>query len=142
MKAKKEAHVANRKDKKEAKPSMAYVERENVQFVGLDLLDPSDQERIKKIIHDHYIELERELKNIKGLKLHFKEYKKQGKGKYSVHLFVDAQTRPITAEGVYTPIQWDPVAAVHNLLDKAKEQIRHKFRTDEDYPKPYSKGHL
>lgn len=125
---------------KKPKP-MQYVERNNVQFVGLNILDPADQKQIKQIIHDHYIELERELKQINGLRLHFKQYEKGGRKKYSVQLLIDAQTRPITVNKVYSPVQWDPVAIVHKLMKKARQEIIHKYHTDDSHEKA-TKGAL
>ncbi|MBW2977397.1 hypothetical protein KY331_00985 [Candidatus Woesearchaeota archaeon] len=119
---------------KKPKP-MKYIERKNVQFVGLSILESADQKQIKQIIHDHYIEIERELKQITSLKLHFKQYEKGGRKKYSVQLLINAKTRPITVNKVYSPVQWDPVAAVHLIIDKAKREISHKFHTDDSYQK-------
>ncbi|MBD3354820.1 hypothetical protein GF361_02450 [Candidatus Woesearchaeota archaeon] len=124
------------------KKDMKYVERKNVQFVGLDILDPADQKKIKDIIHKDYILLERELKKINGLRIHFKQYEKGGRKKYSVQMFVDAETEPITVNKMYNPVEWDPVAIVHKLIDKARQQIIHKFKTDSSYRKEYEKGGL
>jgi len=142
MKPKKEKKILKAKERRHAKPAMKYVVRKNVQFVGLNILDPFDQKRIKEILYEHYIELERELKQINGLRLHFKEYEKGGRKKYSVQLLIDAQTRPITVNKVYSPVKWDPVAIVHKLIDKARKEIIHRYQTDTSYRKSYSKGAL
>jgi len=126
---------------KKPKP-MKYVERANVQFVGLNILDPADQRQIKQIIHDHYIEIERELKQITSLRIHFKEYEKGGRKKYSVQLLINAKTHPITVNKMYSPVQWDPVAIVHKLIKKARQEIIHIYKTDTTRPKAYSKGVL
>jgi len=141
MKPKKEKRILKAKERRHEKP-MQYVERANVQFIGLNILDPADQEQIKQIIHDHYIEIERELKQITSLKLHFKQYEKGGRKKYSVQLFIDAKTRPITVNKVYSPVQWDPIAIVHKLIDKARQEIIHRYQTNTTRPKAYSKGAL
>lgn len=142
MKPKKEKRIIKAKKRKKAKPAMQYVIRKNVQFVGLNILHPDDQKAIKKIIYKDYITLERELKKLNGLRLHFKVYEKGGRKKYSVQLLIDAQTRPIAVNRVYSPVQWDPVAIVHKLLDKAREQIIHTYKTDTSYQKGYTKGAL
>jgi hypothetical protein len=125
-----------------AKKGMKYVVKKNVQFVGLDILDPVDQKQIKDIIYKDFVTVERELKQIKGLKIHFKEYKKGGRSKYSVQMTIDAETGPITVNKMYSPVQWNPIAIVHKLLDKARQEIIHKYKTDSDYRKPYEKGVL
>ena len=122
------------------KRDMRYVVKKNVQFIGLDILDPTVQKVIKDIIYKDYVTLERELKQITGLRIHFKEMEKGGRKKYSVQLLIDAQTKPITVNKIYSPAQWDPVAIVHKLLDKARKEIIHKFKTDSNYRKDYEKG--
>ena len=141
MKAKKEKRVINTKEKRKTK-SMQYVEKKNVQFVGLDILDPADQRQIKDIIYKDFVTVERELKQITGLRIHFKEYEKGGRKKYSVQMTIDAETGPITVNKMYSPVQWDPVAIVHKLLDKARKEIIHKYKTDSSFRKPYEKGVL
>ncbi|MBW2996487.1 hypothetical protein KY332_04265 [Candidatus Woesearchaeota archaeon] len=124
------------------KKDMMYVERKNVQFVGLDILDPADQKQIKDIIYKDFVTIERELKQINGLKLHFKDYEKGGRRKYSVQMTIDAETGPITVNKVSSPVEWDPVAIVHKLMDKARERIIHQYKTDSSYRKDYEKGGL
>ncbi len=125
-----------------AKKDMRYVERENVTFVGLRILDPADQQKIKEIIYKNFITLERELKHIHGLKLHFKEHKKGGRRKYSVHMTIEAETGPLTVNKASSPVQWDPVAIVHTLMKQARQEIIHKYKTDSNFRKPYEKGAL
>jgi len=142
MKLKKEKRIEKAKERRHDKPSMQYVERQNVQFVGLNDLDPADQKRIKEIIYAEFVILERELKNIKGLKIHFKEYSKGGRNKYSVQMTIEAQTGPITVNKMSSPVQWDPVAITHKLIEKARQEIIHKYKTDTSYRKSYAKGVL
>lgn len=130
MKAGKERQVSHKKAHDVSKPSMKYVIRKNVQFIGLDELHPDDQQRVKDIIFKDYITLERELKGINGLRLHFKSYEKGGKVKFSAELFIDAETKPITVNKVYSSARWDPIAVVHILLEKARKEIIHRFHTD------------
>jgi hypothetical protein len=121
------------------------VIKNNVSFVGLDELTPGQQEKVKQIIYEHFVELEREIKHIRGLKVTFKAHnKKEGnpRKKYSVTLFLDTLTKPITVNHIYREAQWDPVTCTHLAIDKAREEIMHKFKTNTDYRKPYQKGVL
>jgi len=119
-----------------------FIENKNVQFIGLNQLHEDDQEKIKDIIYNKYIFIEREIKRINSLRFHFKVYEKGGRKKYSVHLLVDSPTGVITVDRMYGPTQWDPIAAVYEVIDKAREQIRRKFRTDSSYHKPHEGGVL
>ena len=124
------------------KEDKSDIIRKNVQFVGLTKLDPADQKRIKDIIFEYFIKLERELKNIRGLKLHFKEYEKGGRRKCSVHLTINAETGPLTVDKLYSRAQWDPITATHSILKNARLRIIHQYKTDSSYRKPYEKGAL
>ena len=136
MKPKKEKRILKAKERRYEKP-LQYVERENVQFVGLNILHPDDQKRIKDLFYEHAIEIEREVKTINKIRVHFKEYEKGGRKKYSVQLLIDSPMKPITVNAMYSPVQWDPVAIVHKLIDKARKQITHRFKTDTPYKKAY-----
>lgn len=142
MKERTTNQVKNAKDRREAKPDMYAVTRDNVYFVGLDKLDPADQERIKQIISSEYITLERELNRINSIKVHFKQYNKGGRTKYSVHLTIDAHAKPIIVDHVYEPVQWDAVATMHLLMKKARQEILHTFKTNTSWRKSYQKGIL
>ena len=118
-------------------------EVKNVTFVGLSKLDPADRIRIKEVIMDHFVEIERVLKNVKGLKLHFKDYQKEGsRKKYSVSMIVNAETGPITINKMSENARWNQVAIVHSLIKKARKEIMHKYKTDSNYRKSYEQGVL
>ncbi len=117
------------KVKKEVKKPKYNIKRNIVQFVGLKILDKADQERIQDLFYQHSIEIEREIKTINNIRVHFKEYKKGGRTKYSIQLLIDSPTKPITVNHISSEVQWDPVAIVHKLIEKSKRQIDHKFKT-------------
>lgn len=105
-----------------------YKKRNNVQFIGLKDLHPDDQEKIKDIIYTKSLFIEREIKKINSLRLHFKTYKQGGNKRYSVHLMINSPGKVITADRVSESSRWDPIAAVYEVIDDAREQIRHKFK--------------
>ena len=98
----------------------------NVFFVGLKNIHEKDQERIKEIIYKDYALLERELKNIRSLKLTFKCHKLGGRKKYSAHLLVDVDGKPIIVNHVVKQAEWEPIALVHQLLARARKQMIHR----------------
>lgn len=116
---------------------MVEIERPKIFFQGLKELDRFDQEKIRDIIYDEYIKLERELKKIIAIRIHFKKYERGGREKYSIKMYIDAPTRPFAVTTVYNPVEWDPVAIIHKLFDKARQQIVHRLKTDTSYRKPY-----
>jgi len=117
------------KGKKKVKEPKYYTKKSIVQFIGLNILDKDDQERIKDLFYKHAIEIEREIKTINNIRVHFKEYEKGGRKKYSIQMLIDSPTRAITVNHMYSPVQWDPIGIIHKLIDKAKRQIDHKLKT-------------
>lgn len=113
------------------------VEKSNVFFTGLKLLDEKDGERIKDLIYEKYETIARELKVPSKLKLHFKKYQHGGREKFSVNLLIDFPGKPITAEKVYDPVRWDVIGVVHKLMEKARKEIVHKLKTDASFKKYY-----
>ena len=125
------------KTKKEVKKPKYIIKRDIVQFVGLNILDKEDQKRIKDLFYQHSIEIERAIKTINKIRVHFKEYEKGGRKKYSIQMLIDSPTKPITVNHVSSQVQWDPIAIVHKLIEKSKRQVAHKFKTDTSYKKAY-----
>jgi len=115
--------------KKEFKKPKYNIKREIIQFVGLNILDKEDQKRIQDLFYQHSIEIERAIKTINKIRVHFKEYEKGGRKKYSVQMLIDSPTKPITVNHVSSQVQWDPIAIVHKLIEKSKRQVDHKFKT-------------
>ncbi len=113
-----------------------------IQFVGLSALDPMDRIKVKNIIAKEFKTLSRELKNIHGLKVHYKCYEKEGKKKYSVQLSVDAETGPITINKMSSNLRWDAADITHKMMEKARARIIHQYKTNSSYRKPYEKGVL
>ena len=116
------------KGKNKVKEPKYSIKRNTVQFVGLNILDKADQKRIKYLFYQHAVEIEREIKTINKIRVHFKEYEKGGRKKYSIQMLIDSPTKPIAVNQMYSPVQWDPIGIVHKLIDKAKRQIDHKLK--------------
>ena len=121
---------------------MPETEKNIIQFVGLNNLDERDQEQIKEIFLKEFQKVEREIRNINNVRVHFKIYEKGGNKKYSVKMLINAPTKPVTVNHMTEPASWDPVACVHKLIEKAVSEIKHKYKTDSSYDKPYEKGRL
>ena len=137
MKEKAKKQVEHAKEKRAGTEKKIYTEIDNVIFVGLDEIDKDDVDQIKKLIHDHYYEIERLIQSPAKIKIHFKTYKHQGMHKYSVNLMIDFAGRQITADHIAEPARWDAVAAVHQVLDNAIKELTHKFKTETSYKKGY-----
>lgn len=105
-----------------------YMGNKNIDFVGLDELHPEDKETVRSIILTKYPFIEREIKRINSLKLHVKSYKEGGNKRYSMNLLIDSPGGVITADQESSSAEWDPIASTYLLIDKVREQIKHKFR--------------
>jgi len=106
---------------------MAFVES-NISFSGLKEIHPDDRQKIKEIIYTKYIFIERELGKINAFKFYCKTHVKGGKKKYSIHLLIDSPKGIFTVDHVAEPSEWDPVAIVHMVINKARDEIKHKLK--------------
>jgi len=99
---------------------------EKIKIFGLDDFDEIEKVTIRRIAEDHYDKIEREADNFL-LILHPKKYEQDGKrNKYSIHVKAEANGVILfSAEAA----EWEIEKATHMALDKLKNGIEHKFKT-------------
>lgn len=107
--------------------------KNNVIFSGFNELDNYEKKRIKELIFSKTEKLEREFKNLRSLRFHFKKYSHGGRDKFSVHLLIDGPTRPIAIET--NTINWDVVTVINRIFDKAMTHLGKVFKTYEKRPR-------
>jgi len=110
---------------------MPEYAKSNVFFSGFNDLDRYDQRRIKEIIYSKTQKLERDFKNLRSLRIHFKKYEEGGSVKYSAHLLIDGPTKPIAIDT--KTANWDAVLLINRIFDKAKVHLAKKFK---NYQRP------
>jgi len=124
---------------------MSY-EEPIIQFVGLKDLKTEDQERVKELAANYHAKLQRMVQNITSLVVHIKEHEKTGKKKedsktkrikYVVHVRMIAPMKTFASSKA---VDWDIARVVHKAFRDVEAEVKHAFRTDSSYQKPYFKG--
>lgn len=109
---------------------------EQIQFVGMNDLEPTDQYTVQKICAENYNKIKRGLKNSLSLIVHIKCYEKEGgKKKYSIHIRCLSPSK-IMIESCRSH-DWELARAIHKAFEDIKNQINHKFKSDTSRKKVY-----
>ncbi len=100
-----------------------------VEIKGLELLDEKEQETAERVLKDYYPKIQRTVKTPLSLKVHIKEYKKEGKGKkYSINAEARFSGIKLLSSSSW---DWDLARAIHKALIKLETEIEHKFHVSE-----------
>ncbi len=112
-----------------------FGEPEFVQFVGLNELEPAEQQTVKTIAMLGFEKLQRDLKTLSTMVVHVKTYEKEGnRKKYSFHVRLNAHTRVFESCKAH---DWDLARAVHKAMEDLQHQVVHAFHTDTTRKKAY-----
>jgi len=98
-----------------------------IHFVGLNSLDSMTQEKIKRIVNNHFDKLERNFKNIEFVKLTLTQHKDQGNPRYEAHFMISGASSPVIVDHIPSSIERDPIAIVRTILSKAQKELERKF---------------
>ncbi len=99
-----------------------------VEIKGIEILDEKEKETADRILNDYFPKIQRAVKNPVSLKLHIKEYKKEGKGKkYSISLEAGFSGKKLSSNSW----DWDLARAIHKALIKIENEIEHRFHPSE-----------
>ena len=105
---------------------------EAIEVKGAEFLTEKEKALSNKILNEYYVRIQRQLKNMASLRLHVKEYQKEGKRrKYSMRVEAIAPTRKFEANS----FDWDFARALHKVLNKLRNEIEHKLHSSDQYPK-------
>ncbi len=103
---------------------------ENIEFKGREILNDEENKTADKLFAEYYPKIQRKIKNMQLLKVHIKEYKKEGKGKkYSINVSIIAPTRSIKANAS----DWDFARTVHKVLKKIESEIESMFYVSDQH---------
>jgi hypothetical protein len=101
-----------------------------IQVSGTEMLDEKEKEEINKILNNYFPKIQRSVKNPATLKVHIKEYKKEGKGKkYSISSEIKFSDKKVTSDSW----DWDLAKAIHKSMIKIENEIEHKFHSSNQY---------
>ena len=99
-----------------------------IEKAGFDVLTEEEKATFEKLSSDYMTKIEMKLKNISSLKVHVKEYSREGKrNKYSLHAKIVLPGKFFEASAD----DWDFARTVHQLFKKIEEEIENRFRSSD-----------
>ena len=105
---------------------------EQIEIKGIDILTEQEKRLANKLLNEYFPKIERQIKNIISLKVHIKEYKKQGKRKkYSINIKIINSTDIFEANAN----DWDFARTMHKVLNKIKHEIEDRLHSSEQHVK-------
>ncbi len=103
---------------------------EPIEINGIELLNDEEKKIANKLINEYYPKIQRQIKNTLSLRVHFKEYEKQGKRKkYSINVEASSPTKEFDASSD----DWDFARAIHKVFNKIINQIEHALHSSEQH---------
>ncbi len=101
-----------------------------VEIIKAEILDEKERETADRLIDEYYSKIQRMLKNDFLLKIHFKEYDKEGKKKkYSINAEAIFSGKMINSSSW----DWDLARAIHKSMRKIENEIEKKFHISEQH---------
>ncbi|MFC1753253.1 hypothetical protein ACFL96_07655 [Thermoproteota archaeon] len=102
------------------------IDQEIIQYIGLNDLDPVDQEMVKKLVDEYSYKVKRVLHNVTSLVLHIKRHSKGGnRDRIEISLRALAPTRIFE---VGKTEDWDLARAVHKAFKDILREIEHEYK--------------
>ena len=103
---------------------------EQIEITGLDILTEEEKKLSDKLLNEYYPKIQRQVKNIITLKVHIKEYEKNGeRKKYSINIKVINSTDVFEANAH----DWDFARTMHKVLKKIETEIENRFHPSEQH---------
>lgn len=104
------------------------TETDLLQFVGLNELEPMEQELVQRVSTENFEKIKRMLKNITKVKVQIKVYDKEGKRKkYSIHIQASSATNELDVDKAQ---DYDLARAIHKGFEDLKNLIEHRMHLE------------
>ena len=102
-----------------------------IQIKGIDILTEQEKRLANKLLNEYFPKIKRQVKNIISLKVHIKEYEKEGKRKkYSINIKIINSTDVFEANAD----NWDFARTMHKVLNKIENEVENRFHPSEQHP--------
>src|SRR4030043_103202 len=107
----------------------------NIEVINIEILNEEERAIADKLLNEYYLKIQRLIKTPLSLKVHIKEYDKEGKKKkYSINIESIFSGKMLSSSSW----DWDFARALHKAMKKIEEEIEHKFHTS-DFTRSTSK---
>ena len=107
---------------------------ENLRLIGADILDESERETANKLLEEYGVKIQRALKNVSSIVVHFKKHSKGGKSaKYDIRVRVVAPGNLFEAQ----ESDWDFAKSLHKVFENIEHEVKNTLHTDNQHFKSY-----
>ena len=105
---------------------------ELIKIKGISLLTEDERRLADKLLNEYYPKIQRRIKNVVFLRVHIKEYEKDGaRKKYSINIKAINSTDVFEANAY----DWDFARTMHKVLNKIENEIENRFYSSNQHPK-------
>ncbi len=100
----------------------------SVETIGFDVLSGEEKNIFDKLTQEYLAKIEMKLKNLSSIKVHLKDYSKEGKrNKYSIHVKFIGPTKIFEASAC----DWDFARTLHKMFKNIEGEIENRFRSSD-----------
>ena len=105
----------------------------DIQIKGIELLESEDdRKRAEELLNEYGPKIERMLANDVVMRVHFKEYEKEGnRVKHSISAKVEFANNLFQADDS----DWDLARTIHKVMKKLENEIEHKLHVSDQHDK-------
>ena len=100
----------------------------DVEIINAGFLTEEEKKIVNNLSDEYSSKIQRIVKNPVSLKIHFREYKKEGKGKkYSIHVEAVFAGKMLNANSW----DYDLTRTIHKAMKKIESEAEHTFHSSE-----------
>ena len=101
---------------------------EEVEIKNIEILNEKEKELTEKILNDYLKKIKRLVKDSPKIKVHIKEYNKEGKQKkFSINVDLHFSGRRLKSDAA----NWDLSRTLHKAMVKIQNEIEHIFHASD-----------
>ena len=101
-----------------------------IEVKGIESLGEQEKATVNNLFDSYYIKIQRKIKSPLSLKIHIKEYNKEGKRKkYSINAEAISSGKIFKANSD----DWNLTATIHEVFGKLLTQVEHKFHSSDQH---------
>lgn len=102
-----------------------------IEIINKELLNGKEKAIADKLLDEYYSKIQRLAKNPLSLKVHIKEYDKEGKGrKYSINAEAIFSGGKLVSSSSW---DWDLARAIHKNMTKIQNEIEHHYHISKQF---------
>ena len=102
----------------------------DIEIINIENLNGKERKIATKLSNEYYSKIQRLIKTPLSLRIHIKEYEKEGKRKkYSINIEAVGSGKEFDSSSW----DWDFARAIHKAMIKIENEIEHRFHSSEQH---------